>query len=69
MGVATLAGPAILGVMAKISAPKLLENPVMKPAAKRLARKRLIDQAVSIGRAQKAIKAAKKQRRQALQTP
>lgn len=55
--------------MAKISAPKLFENPVMKPAAKKLARRRLIDQAISIGRAQKAMKVAKKYRRQAPENP
>jgi hypothetical protein len=48
--------------MEKILAPKLLENPVMNPQAKKLARKQLVQRAVNIGRAQKAQKVAKAKR-------
>ena len=56
------------GPMAKIAAPKLLDNPVMDRSAKKLVRKRLIERAISIDRERKARKTAKKRDPKAAQT-
>jgi hypothetical protein len=54
--------------MAKIAAPKLLDNPVMDRSAKKLVRKRLIERAISIDRERKARKTGKKRDPKAAQT-
>lgn len=53
----------------KIATPKLLDNPVLDPSAKKLVRKRLIERAINIDRERKARKAAKKRDSKAPQTP
>lgn len=69
LGLAGHAGRLLVWPMAKIATPKLLDNPVLDPSAKKLVRKRLIERAINIDRERKARKAAKKRDSKAPQTP